>query len=332
MNTSEFGALMRSEAAESADVLRRTLGTRPLEPLLTPRPRAIYSIARGSSDAAATVLNYEFMRVLKVPATTLPPSVFSVGDGVEFHDSTAIAISQSGASGDLVAAAKGAATSGAQVIAITNVAGSPVEAQAHHRIAINAGPEKAVPATKSVVGAIAAGMALIASADADYARSIDAILPTLDASTPPTSIEAADLPAKIAASKHIFVVGRQATFGAAQEVALKIKECCGIHAEAYSASEIIHGPMQLAGPDLLTIILDDETPALAGSLDLAHDRFESAGSTVVRLSLEHATPLPQALSAAFFLIHLYPQILEAALALGINPDSPSLLAKVTQTL
>ena len=157
---------MRAELAEAPAVFAATLtgavdaaAQREIAHL---RPRAIYTIARGSSDAAANILSYEFMRELGVPMTSLPPSVFSLGRGVGMLEALALVVSQSGASNDLVLSAKGARERGAEVIGLINAAGSPVAEHAHLVLPIGAGPELAVPATKSVVGAIAAGMALLA--------------------------------------------------------------------------------------------------------------------------------------------------------------------------
>ncbi|MEC7258600.1 MAG: SIS domain-containing protein, partial [Pseudomonadota bacterium] len=301
----------------------------------TQAPNAVYSIARGSSDAAATVVNYTAMAQLGLPATTLPPSVFSIGAGVALHGALVLAISQSGASADLVAATRGAAQTGARVVAITNVDGSDIETAAHHRLPILAGPELAVPATKSVAGAIAAGVALIAALNPDYARAQAGFAAQTRAGDFGHIETDVPLAHRIAEARHIYVIGRQQMFGAAQEVALKIKECCAIHAEAYSATEVLHGPLQLGGAGLLTLILDDGNPQLQAGLDTAQARFTAAGSPVLRLrpglSLRSETPACGAILAADMLIGLYPEICQAALMLGHNPDRPNLLNKITQT-
>ena len=154
------GALMASETAQSLSVFAAAATQNVAGPDIR-ELRAIYTIARGSSDAAVNILSYEFMRELGLPMTSLPPSVFSLGEGVALQDAAILVISQSGASDDLVRSAKGAANQGAMVMAITNQPDSPVEAAADLTIPIHAGPEKAVPATKTVIGSVAAGMALL---------------------------------------------------------------------------------------------------------------------------------------------------------------------------
>ncbi len=294
--------------------------------------RAYYTIARGSSDAAANIIAYELMRVLGKPATTLPPSVFSLGSGVAMADMAALVISQSGASDDLVRSARGIRAAGGMVAAITNAPGSPVEAEAHATFAIGAGPELAVPATKSVIGALGAGMALLSCLSDDYAQKAGLAVRgylAADHAHPQTSA----LCAALLRNPHVYVIGREAGFGAAQEVALKIKETCAIHAEAYSSSEVLHGPLQLVTRPLLVLILDTEDARVQPSLDTAEARFRQAGGTVYRIrpSDVGGADLTPIAAAGLLLQLLYPVVLSVALALGHDPDHPSTLSKVTQT-
>ncbi|MEM8787875.1 MAG: SIS domain-containing protein [Pseudomonadota bacterium] len=322
------GALMRAEAAEAAAVFRAGV-VQPVPPLPLPRPRAIYTIARGSSDAAACILAYEFMATLGVPATSLPPSTFSLGAGVEMAGSLALIVSQSGGSDDLVRAAQGARDRGAHVVALTNTAGSPVEAAAHHTVLIGAGPERAIPATKSVIGAIAAGLALLTALHPPHAKSCARAADAF--ADPPPLGTAKAVSSALLRAQHVYVIGRGAGFGAAQEVALKLKETCALHAEAYSASEVLHGPLQLTERPLSVLMLDTGVAATQPSLDQAERRFRDAGSPVLRLR-PHAPGIAPAAAAALLLNALYPVMLETALALGYDPDSPDRLAKVTRTL
>ncbi|NBZ88083.1 SIS domain-containing protein [Rhodobacteraceae bacterium CYK-10] len=321
---------MRAELAEAAGVFRATL-----EGAVSPEaaaeiarlsPRAIYTIARGSSDAAANILSYEFMRELGVPMTSLPPSVFSVGRGVAMDETLALVVSQSGASNDLVLSAEGARARGARVVGLINAASSPVSAHADLILPIGAGPELAVPATKSVVGAIAAGMALLGAMVPDYrARALeqDFLLTALP--------EAKAVLSALLRANHVYVIGRDTGYGAAQELALKLKETCAIHAEAYSSSEVLHGPLQLATNPLLVLILDTGAEDVQASLDTAEARFRAAGGTVHRLRTGIAGLTPAA-AAACLLCLTYPLVLETALALGHDPDRPETLSKVTQTI
>lgn len=297
--------------------------------------RAFYTIARGSSDAAANILSYEFMAQLGRPMTSLPPSVFSLGSGVDLAGSAVVVISQSGASDDLVRAAKGAREKGAYVIALTNQPGSPVENAADMTVPINAGPERAIPATKTVIGSIAAGMALLGGLKHGYATSCQnaaVVFATVGTNQPfPWSDQ---ISATLAQSENVYVIGRGAGFGAAQEVALKLKETCALHAEAYSASEVLHGPLQLVTKPLTVLFLDTGEAITQDSMNTAEKRFRTAGAQVYRIDISALTTadLVPAAVAAILLFICYGIILSTARILQMDPDSPNQLAKITRTV
>jgi len=330
------GSHMAAEIAEAPEVFARAAGCRvapALAGLDLAACHAFYTIARGSSDAAANVLSYEMMRELGRPVTSLPPSVFSLGRGVDMRGAAALAISQSGASDDLVRSVRGVRAGGGLALAITNVPGSPVEAEAQAVIAIGAGPERAVPATKTVIGSIGAGMALLAALAPAYAPRAAAAAEAFAALAAGPHPKADALRAALLRNPHVYVIGRDTGFGAAHEIALKIKETCAIHAEAYSSSEVLHGPLQLVTRPLMVLILDTGQDFIQPSLDTAEARFAGAGGTVIRLSTRDlgAGALTPAAAAALLLAHVYPVILSVALALGYDPDTPATLSKVTQT-
>ncbi len=326
------GHHMAHEIAEAP----RVFATSVAQPVALPdlkNLRAIYTVARGSSDAAANILSYEIMRETGLPVTSLPPSIFSLGRGVRLTETAVLVVSQSGASDDLVRSARGAKAMGATVLALTNAPGSPVEAEADTTLRIGAGTELAVPATKSVIGAIAAGMALVSALATGYASRAATSATAIAALHGKVLPQTRAILAALLRASHVYVIGRDTGFGAAQELALKLKECCALHAEAYSSSEVLHGPLQLVTNPLLILILDTEAPEVQPSLDTAEARFRTAGGTVFRLrpSDAGATTLTPAAAAAALLILTYPLVLEAALALGHDPDRPTTLAKVTQT-
>jgi glucosamine--fructose-6-phosphate aminotransferase (isomerizing) len=132
-------------------------------------------------------------------------------------------------------------------------------------------------------------------------------------------------------AQTVYVIGRGAGLGAAQEVALKLKECCALHAEAYSASEVLHGPLQLISKPLTVLILDTEEAATQDSLDRAKARFTQSGSDVYRLRTSDFG-LADLAPAASLIYALYPTIKNAAVALVFNPDAPDTLVKVTVTV
>lgn len=334
--TKQAGCHMAAEIDESIGVFvraaRQDAGAAALVKGLA-EARAFYTVARGSSDAAANILSYEFMRVLGRPVTSLPPSVFSLGEGVDMSGAAALAISQSGASEDLVRTVKGIRARGGTAVAITNQPDSAVESAAHLTLAIGAGAELAVPATKTVIGSVAAGLALLAALAPGYRAPLANSIEVFSGLGRVTLPDQAKVVSALLRAQHVYVIGRDTGFGAAHEVALKIKETCAIHAEAYSSSEVLHGPLQLVSRPLLVLMLDTGQDQIQDSLDTAEARFAGAGAAVIRLrpSDVGATALVPAAAAALLLRMVYPVILAAALALGHDPDAPSTLSKVTQT-
>jgi len=334
----QLGQHMRAETAQGPAVFAAAVSqdfTGPRAGAIFSQAGAIYTIARGSSDAVASVLAYEFMDQLGIPVTSLPPSVFSLGSGVRLSGAGVLVISQSGASDDLVRSAECAARLGASVAAITNVPNSAVGKHCDLVVPVAAGPEIAVPATKTVMGSIGAGIGLLAQLCPGYRPAAEQSAQAFQRLPAGARHPKADEIARaITRSGSIYVLGRGAGLGAAQEIALKLKETCALHAEALSASEVLHGPLQLVSKPLLVLILDTEMPAARASLDLAQTRFSRAGGAVIRLSpsemgMKNLTP---AAAAAALLFALYPVVLEVAVSLGLDPDTPDQLAKVTRTI
>ncbi len=329
------GTAMHREMHQSPAVFVQA-ATQPVagNPLLT-NTRNIYTIARGSSDAVATILAYEYMDTLQLPVTSLPPSVFSLRSGLRLDNTTALVISQSGASEDLQRSVHGVQTSGGNVIALTNQLTSLVATTATRTLDICAGDEIAVPATKSVIGSIAAGMALLASANDSYTEQVAKSVTAFENLTCIKNLEGAEhLIHSLQHAGSVYIVGRGAGYGASQEVALKFKETCALHAEAYSASEVMHGPLQLVDNSFVVLMLDTEVPAFSGSLDKAQQRFTTAGASVhrIRISDVSSHALPPAASAAMLLYSMYPVIHQLTLLKGLNPDAPAALTKVTNTV
>lgn len=335
-----FGQHMRAEIAEAADVFARGFFAAQSETMAAALAqidfagaRAFYTIARGSSDAAANILSYEFMRETGKAMTSLPPSVFSVGRGVDMAGTVTLVISQSGASDDLVRSARGVKAKAGVVLGIVNAEDSSVSEAVDLVLPISAGPEIAVPATKSVIGAIGSGMALLCHLEPRYAVQSAAAVETVTRLRRAVLPEAQALVSALLRAQHVYIIGRDTGYGAAQELALKLKETCAIYAEAYSSSEVLHGPFQLVTKPLLVLLLDTDQPDVQASLDIAEARFQASGATVYRIRPQDvgAANLTPAAAAALLLCLTYPLVLALALALGLNPDAPATLSKVTQT-
>ena len=236
---SEAAGVVSAQIRENADLLEM-VGDK----LRELKPSAVITCARGSSDHAATFAKYVIETKLGLPVSSAAPSVSSVYAAKQMLKGTLfIAISQSGASPDLVRTAEAAKAGGAYVIALLNVVNSPLAAVADDVVPLLAGPETSVAATKTYIATLAAILQLVAnwSGDDELVSAMTSLPSNLQAAWSLDWGPAADA---LEGVRNFFVVGRGLGFGVAQEAALKFKETCGLHAEAYSAAEVNTGQWQ----------------------------------------------------------------------------------------
>lgn len=302
-------------------------------------PLFIATIARGSSDHAAHFLKYAFEITLGLPGASLGPSLASVyGIVPRTQRALVMAISQSGKSPDIVAMAEAAKRGGGQTIALVNTSPSPLSDICSFSIDICAGKETSVAATKSFVCSIVAGLQLLShiSGDTVLRNALTAFPDQVRAALRLDWIGQLALPDKVSSA---YILGRGPSFAIAQEAALKFKETCAIHAEAFSSAEVMHGPVELVGRDFPVIVLAGRDEAETGTAEMA-DALAMQGAMVFASSAKcrHASVLlmPEAdhplLSALLQIVPCYTYLEALARRLGRNPDQPARLCKVTQTI
>ena len=301
-------------------------------------PRAVVTCARGSSDHAATYARYLIETRTGLLASSAAPSVSSLyAAKADFRSVLFVAISQSGASPDLLAAARAAKAAGALVVALVNAEDSPLARVASHAIGLRAGMESSIAATKSYIASLSAIVQLVGHWTRD-----DGLLDALDGV--PDLLERAwqlDWSAAIEPLRNagsLFVVGRGLGLGIAQEAALKLKEACGLHAEGFSAAELRHGPVALVGRGfpVLAFAQGDETrpdvEALARELAGVGARVLLAGSEVPGALTLPAIRAHPAIEPLLLIQSFYRFANALALARGRDPDHPPHLRKVTETV
>ena len=342
---SELRTAMEREALESSAVAERQLVTlrgelghlrRRLREL---DPSVVVTCARGSSDHAATYAKYLIETRAKIPAASHAPSITSIyGTGWRKLDKALyLTISQSGRSPDLLLSACAARDAGALVVALVNDASSPLAAAAHHVLPLSAGPETSVAATKSYIGSLLAIAALVSE------WREDEVLRDALGSAPRLLSHAADLDwshaiEPLVTAKSLFVIGRGMTLGIAQEAALKFKETSGIHAEAFSAAEVQHGPMALVTSGFPVLMFVPNDAASDAFEALARD-FVARGATVIAagakipgtISLPVVDSAHPALSPVAMIQPFYRMVANVSVARGLDPDRPPHLRKVTET-
>jgi glucosamine--fructose-6-phosphate aminotransferase (isomerizing) len=316
---------------------------------LTTTTRQVLFIARGTSDNAAVYGSYLAQVRAGRLATLASPSVATTYRArLDLSGVLAVALSQSGRTEEIVQTMAWAAACGARTLAITNGADSPLAAQADLAFVTQAGVEQAVPATKTFTTQLAAlavlGVAL--NADEEGATPID----QQELNNVPGEIERllakpGDLTPLIeglAAVEGAVVSGRGYAYSAALELALKLKEACYLHAMGLSFADLLHGPIAVVDQRTPAVIMAaDSGPTVEGAVALARRVTESGapaygigGSAALAAECAYALPgprLPEWLAPIGLIIA--GQLLTEALArrLGLDPDHPRGLSKVTQT-
>lgn len=301
--------------------------------------------ARGSSSHAGTFFSAAAGLAGGRVVGEITPSLFTVYQQKPHLDGSALmAISQSGAGSDINTVVEAANDSGALTLALTNDAESPLAQTATHTIDLAMGPEKAVAATKTYIGTLAATARLVAAVADD--RQLQNALERL----PETLANRRDNEPPLAASALAsfdsagFVLGRGVALGIAHEVALKFKEVCVTPAESFSAAEFIHGPLTLVGPGTPILIICVNDATRPGLIETAH-RLANLGAAVTllgvglddveaadNLSVVNRASTGNAYTDAIALAFDCYGALEArAVDLGYDPDQPPHISKVTST-
>ncbi len=246
-----------------------------------------------------------------------------------------LAISQSGKSPDLLAAVEAAKQAGALVVALVNDEASPLAALADHVLPMHAGPELSVAATKSYIAALTGIAQLVAAWSQDEAleKALEDLPATLREAWP---LDWSPVAERLKTATNLYVLGRGVGFGIAQEAALKFKETCGLHAEAFSAAEVLHGPMALVQKGFPVLIFAQADQSQASVLDLAQELL--ARGVDVMLAGDHgpgALPAVRAhpnLEPIARIQSFYRMANTLSILRGHDPDKPPHLNKVTETI
>ncbi|WP_394646505.1 SIS domain-containing protein [uncultured Sphingomonas sp.] len=337
--------LMFAEAGEAAaavarmiDANRDTLRTLAAHLRATP-PAVVVTCARGSSDHAATFGKYLIETMVGVPVASAAPSVVSIYDAAVKTPTAplCIAISQSGRSPDLLATVAAQKAAGAHVVALVNDTTSPLADAADTLVPLMAGPEKSVAATKSYITALAAQALLVAewADDAKLREAVDRLPARLAEAWALDWSEVVDM---LVDANNLFVIGRGLGFGIAQEAALKLKETCALHAEAFSAAEVRHGPMAIVNEGFPLIAFATSDTAGDGVREAAAE-FAGRGARVALADARangdsHPPALTDhpAIEPILSIQSFYRMANALSVARGLDPDAPLHLSKVTRTL
>ena len=318
-------AIIRNRAATRDIAQRVGIGSAPL----------CVVCGRGSSGHAGIYLRYLIETRLRLPVSASAPSVITAfRTPLMLRHALFVVISQSGRSPDLVAATRSARAAGARTIAIVNATASPVADEAEFVIPIEAGPERSVAATKTVVGAMAAAAGLVAelAEDAGLRSALDGLPERLHGAMALDWCEIADDLVKASA---VFVAARGLGLGSAREIALKLSEILRLPSIGLSAAELQHGPRAALSSHTPVVMmrLNDATAVSVDALvqELRQQKIAlhlcgGPQGSLPWLAVEDPVTDPIAM-----LIPAYRMIEQTARACGFDPDRPPRLTKVTET-
>jgi glucosamine--fructose-6-phosphate aminotransferase (isomerizing) len=331
---------MAAEIAEQPETVRRTWAAlAPLRPtvasLLEDRRQVLF-VARGTSDNAAIYGRYLLETHAGVLGGLVSPSVAThYRARLDLSDAVVVAVSQSGATSEIVETQEWARSCGAATVAVTNVAGSPLASAADVALVTQAGPEVAVPATKTYMAQLVA-MTVLAS-DLDLSP-VPPVVSDLLASRDGVS----EAVAVLRDADYAVVTGRGLMMGTALETALKLEETCLRPVRGYSYADLRHGPISVVTSGMAAVLVAAaDGPMVAPMTELARD-LTSRGATVVGIGGDavfadacsvpvRGPALPETLAPLGAIVPA--QLVVEALArdLGLDPDAPRGLAKVTST-
>lgn len=300
------------------------------------QPGLVIFCGRGSSGHAGVYLRYVVETRLGLMTSAAAPSLATIYDAQpNMADALFVTVSQSGRSPDLVAATEMARKQGALTLAIVNDVASPVALASELVLPIEAGPERAVAATKTVALSMLAGARLVAAIARD-----DGLATALDGMPERfAAVMNGDWSAwqnALASAPVGFAAGRGYAFGPAREIALKLMETLRIPALGFSTAELRHGPRAALGPSTPVLILRQNDGTAAGA-DVLADDLRADGIPVfvaggTRSDLPWIGDRDPICDPIAMLLPAYKALEGAARARGFDPDHPPHLSKVTRTL
>jgi glutamine---fructose-6-phosphate transaminase (isomerizing) len=331
---------MEAELREAPQVLTRQKAglAAPLHDLaarLRARPPLlVMTCARGSSAHAATFAKHLIERHIGIPVAEMAPNIASVyRRELRLQGQLFLVISQSGRSDDLIAGAAMARAAGALTAAFVNDVESPLASACDIVLPLAAGPEKSVAATKSFVASLAALLHLVAlwAADGALQNAVKRLPARLAKATELDWSAAIDA---IGGAASLVTIGRGPTLAIAREAALKLKEVANLPAEAFSGAEFLHGPVALVATRYPILMLMPGDEAAAGLRHLAAD-LKGKGARVLLAEPGGALPAPPPdhpdADAVCLVQSFYAMLPPLAARLGIDPERPRHLQKVTRT-
>jgi len=350
---------MRKEIHEQPEALRRALRGRLDERFSTAKlgginldPRQLRSIRQvkflgcGSAYYAGQMGAVLTEELARIPSDAEPASEFRYRNPVVDPDTLYVAVSQSGETLDTLMAVQELLRKGGQVIGAVNVVGSAIGRECGSGVFLHAGPEIAVASTKALTN-MAASFAMLALllgrvrdlSSASGQRIVAGLraLPGQIEQILASEEQIADTARRFAAAEHMFFIGRVRGWPVAREGAQKLKEVSYVHAEAYQAAELKHGPLALINQSMPSVVIVPADDLVSKNISTI-EQIKARGGPVIAVT---SADLPASLADAVIRVphgepELEPMLLNIPLQLlayhiaaklGRDIDKPRNLAK-----
>jgi glucosamine--fructose-6-phosphate aminotransferase (isomerizing) len=355
----QFSDYMSKEIHEQPDALRRALLGRLDDRFATARLGGVNLDARelraircvkflgcGSAYYAGQMGALLVEELARIPADAEPASEFRYRSPVVDPDTLYVAVSQSGETSDTLMAVQELKRKGGQVMGAVNVVGSAIGRECGHGIFLHAGPEIAVASTKALTN-MAGSFALLALllgrvrdlSAANGQRIVSGLRNLPEQMNRILAAESgiAAVAHQYAAAEHMFFIGRVRGWPVAREGAQKLKEISYVHAEAYQAGELKHGPLALIQPEMPSVVIIPSDDLVAKNISTI-EQIKARGGPVIAVT---SADIPEGLADAvlripraepelepiLFNIPLQMLAYHAAAKLGRDIDKPRNLAK-----
>ena len=342
-------SLMRQEIFSEPQVLLNTI--KNCEKVIPEIVKAVkannitnyVTMARGTSDNAATVFSYVLPLKAGKPVCTFYPSLYTVyNNTLDLKGTLFVIVSQSGMSMDTIKVMRDAMRDGAIVVGVTNNLESPVAKEAHFHLYLGVNEEKSVAATKTYIAELFAlemlAEALSGNIETDYkdvAKQIESVLALCDTQVNTVAKAIVD-------NNDYLILSRGSMLGTAEELCLKMTECCYLFAKAFSSATFMHGPLSLLSKGANLILLAPDSEFKKEYIDIANKAKEK-GATLIAFSnikevlnlADYKVEMPNTNKITGPILY---GVAASLLALnigtekGYNVDAPRNLNKVTVTL
>lgn len=343
------GRIMSGEMAEQPAMLRRILDRgaprirEVAAEIAARKPRFVLLTARGTSDNAALYAKYLLEIRLGLPCGLASMSTTTAyGAKPDLRDVLVITVSQSGGSPDLVTSTRAAREAGAVTLAVTNNPDSALAAVSEYHIDILAGPEKALPATKTYTASLLSLYLFVEGLAGADGTEAAASLPDLAGAILGRRAEVKALASRYRFAERMVITSRGYGYPTAKEAALKLMETSYIPALSYSGADLLHGPLAMV--DNISPVIAVVTDGRGGeALQPVLDRLRGRGADLFvvgpKVQVEAASAgfslptsgVPEELQPILEILPLQMLAYEVTIARGQDPDSPRALAKVTET-